>query len=132
MSMKILVVDDESIVLDSCQKVLESEGFDVYLVPSADKALDAMKNKNFGLLLVDVKMPGHDGFCLMREVKEKWPDIPIIVMSGYPTNDTITDGTKMGAAAFIPKPFTPDELLETVHQVIPQEESHETDEGPGD
>ncbi len=128
--MKILVVDDQSIVLDSCQKVLESEGFDVYLVPSADKALEAIKNENFGLLLVDVKMPGHDGFYLMREVKKKWPDIPIIVMSGYPTSETITGATELGAAAFIPKPFTPDELLEIVHQALRKEEHHGKKEGP--
>jgi len=69
--MKILVVDDEGIVLDSCQRVLEAEGFEVYLVPSANKALVAMKKEDFGLLLVDIKMPEHDGMYLMREVKKK-------------------------------------------------------------
>jgi len=116
--MKILVIDDEPVVLNSCRKVLEEDGFDVYLVPSADEALKVMKNEGFDLLLVDIKMPKHDGIYLMQKVKEKWPDIPIIVMSGYPTPDTITDGAKMGADAFIAKPFTPDELLETIRQVI--------------
>jgi len=122
--MKILVIDDEPVVLNSCRKVLEEDGFDVYLVPSADEALKAMKKEGFDLLLVDVKMPKHDGIYLMQKVKEKWPDVPIIVMSGYPTPDTITDGAKMGADAFIAKPFTPDELLETIRQVIQKEEYH--------
>jgi DNA-binding NtrC family response regulator len=122
--MKILVIDDEPVVLNSCRKVLEEDGFDVYLVPSADEALKAMKKESFGLLLVDVKMPKHDGIYLMQKVKEKWPDVPIIVMSGYPTPDTITDGAKMGAEAFIAKPFTPDELLESIRQVIQKEEYH--------
>jgi len=122
--MKILVIDDEPVVLNSCRKVLEEDGFDVYLVPSADEALKAMKKEFFDLLLVDVKMPKHDGIYLMQKVKEKWPDVPIIVMSGYPTTDTITDGAKMGAAAFIAKPFTPDELLETIRQVIQKEDNH--------
>jgi len=122
--MKILVIDDEPVVLNSCRKVLEEDGFDVYLVPSADEALKAMKKKVFDLLLVDVKMPKHNGIYLMQKVKEKWPDVPIIVMSGYPTSDTITDGAKMGADAFIAKPFTPDELLETIRQVIQKEEYH--------
>jgi DNA-binding response OmpR family regulator len=122
--MKILVIDDEPVVLNSCRKVLEEDGFDVYLVPSADEALKAMKKEVFDLLLVDVKMPKHDGIYLMQKVKEKWPDVPIIVMSGYPTPDTITDGAKMGADAFIAKPFTPDELLETIRQVIQKEEHH--------
>jgi len=122
--MKILVIDDEPVVLNSCRKVLEEDGFDVYLVPSADEALKAMKKEVFDLLLVDVKMPKHNGIYLMQKVKEKWPDVPIIVMSGYPTPDTITDGAKMGADAFIAKPFTPDELLETIRQVIQKEEYH--------
>jgi DNA-binding response OmpR family regulator len=122
--MKILVIDDEPVVLNSCRKVLEEDGFDVYLVPSADEALKAMKKEGFDLLLVDVKMPKHDGIYLMQKVKEKWPDVPIIVMSGYPTPDTITDGAKMGADAFIAKPFTPDELLESIRQVIQKEEYH--------
>ena len=122
--MKILVIDDEPVVLNSCRKVLEEDGFDVYLVPSADEALKTMKRGGIDLLLVDVKMPKHDGIYLMQKVKEQWPDVPIIVMSGYPTPDTITDGDKMGAAAFIAKPFTPDELLETIRQVIQKEGYH--------
>jgi DNA-binding NtrC family response regulator len=130
--MKILIVDDDPIVLDSCRLILEAEGFDVFVVPSAKKALDAMKNDHFDLLLIDVKMPGHDGMYLMKEVKERWPEIPVIVMSGYPTPETITDGIAMGAAKFIAKPFTPDELLEIVRQVIQKEESREAEKGPRD
>jgi len=129
--MKILVVDDESIVLDSCKRVLEADGFDAYLVPSADKALDAMEQGDFALLLIDVKMPGHDGIYLMREVKEKWPDTPIIVMSGYHTLETIEEAIETGADAFIPKPFTPDELLEKIREVMEKEQGHGKNEGPG-
>lgn len=125
--MKILVVDDDPIVLDSCKLVLEAEGFDIASVPSADKALETMENDDFDLLLVDVKMPEHDGMYLMQEIEKKWPQIPIVVMSGYPTPETIANGMKMGAAKFIPKPFTPDELLETVRQVIGKEDGLETE-----
>lgn len=116
--MQILVVDDERLVLDSCKMVLEPEGFEVLLVTSADKALKAIKDKKPTLLLVDIKMPEHDGWYLMQQVKEKWPDIPVIVMTGYPTTETIAEAEELGASRFIAKPFTPDELLEAVHQVI--------------
>jgi len=69
-------------------------------------------------LLMDVKMPKHDGIFLMREIKKNWPDIPIIVMSGYPTPETIADVLKLGATQFIPKPFRPDELTKVVRQVF--------------
>jgi DNA-binding response OmpR family regulator len=129
--MKILVVDDESIVLESCKRVLEADGFEASLVPSADKALDAMEHGDFALLLIDVKMPGHDGIYLMREVREKWPDMPIIVMSGYHTLETIEEAIETGADAFIPKPFTPDELLEKIRKVMEKEGGHAKNEGPG-
>jgi len=122
--MKILVVDDEDIVLESCQAVFELEGFEVMLVPSADRAIEAMKNDNFALLLIDVKMPKHDGMYLMEKIKEQWPNIPIIVMSGYYTTETIREAFKMGAANFIVKPFEPDELVKTVRQMIEKEKRH--------
>jgi len=59
--MKILVVDDEDIVLESCQAVFELHGFEGQFAPSADKALEVMKSNGFDLLLIDVKMPKKDG-----------------------------------------------------------------------
>jgi len=123
-AMKILVVDDEKIVLESCQAVLEEAGFEVVLVPSAAKALKEMKHEEFALLLIDVKMPEHDGMYLMQEVKKRWPGKPVIVMSGYYTADTIHEAIRMGAATFIAKPFEPEELVETIYQVIEKEERH--------
>lgn len=119
MNVKILIVDDDPIVLDSCKRVFEAKGFEVCLVPSADKALTAMENNNaFDILLVDVKMPERDGMSLIRAVKKQWPKTPIVLMSGYPTEETIAEGLHVGAEEFIAKPFTPDELLEIVRQVL--------------
>jgi DNA-binding NtrC family response regulator len=128
--MKILVVDDEDIVLESCQAVFELEGFEVMLVPSADKAIEAMKNDNFVLLLIDVKMPKHDGMYLMEKIKKQWPNIPIIVMSGYCTTETINEAFRMGAANFIAKPFEPDELVKTVRNTMKKEERNGEKESP--
>jgi DNA-binding NtrC family response regulator len=116
--MKILVVDDDAIVIKSCRRILEAEGFEVIAVPGADEALEKIKYQEFDLLLVDVKMPKHDGIFLMREIKKNWPGIPIIVMSGYPTPETIADVLKLGASQFIPKPFRPDELTKVVRQIL--------------
>jgi DNA-binding NtrC family response regulator len=116
--MKILVVDDDAIVIKSCRRILEAEGFKVTTVPSADEALEKIKNYDFDLLLMDVKMPKHDGLFLMREIKKYLPEIPIIVMSGYPTPETIADVLKLGATQFIPKPFRPDELTKCVRQAL--------------
>jgi len=130
-TIRILVVDDEHIVLESCQAVFELEGFEVLLVPSADKALEAMENNRFTVLLVDVKMPKRDGMYLMEKVKEQWPNVPIVAMSGYYTTETVKEAIGIGAVRFIAKPFEPDELVETIRQVVKKEERHGKEEGPG-
>jgi len=116
--MKILVVDDDTIVIKSCKRILEAEGLEVSTVPSADEALEMIKKYEFDLLLIDVKMPKHDGMFLMREILKVIPDMPIIVMSGYPTPETVSDVLKLGATQFIPKPFRPDELIKTIRPVL--------------
>ena len=130
--MKILVVDDDAIVVKSCKRVLEAEGFEISAVSSADQALETVKKYDFDLLLIDVKMPKHDGFFLMREIKRDVPEMPVVVMSGYPTPETISEVLKSGAVQFIPKPFRPDELIKTIHkaiQKIPSKKSFPTGAG---
>ena len=116
--MRILVVDDDAIVTKSCKCILEAEGFEVATVSSAENALQVIRQNDFDLLLIDVKMPKHDGLFLMREIKKNLPEIPIIVMSGYPTPKTVSEVFELGATQFIPKPFRPDELTQLIYQVI--------------
>lgn len=116
--MKVLVVDDESIVLKSCRMVLEAEGCEVIAAGSVDEALAILDRQVPELLLIDVKMPIHNGMYLMRQVKDRRPGIPIIVMSGYATSETIREAEDLGAATFLPKPFTPDELADTIKTVL--------------
>jgi len=119
--MRILVVDDDRIVLESCRRVLESEGFEVRLTTSAREALDVLSEGRFDLMLVDVIMPEYDGIYLMGSVRERWPQMPVIVMSGYPTPEVMARGRRAGAFYFIAKPFDPDELLEAVRAVEKQD-----------
>ena len=118
--MKILVVDDEGIVLESCRRVLVDR-FDVMTASSADAALDVLRRETIEMILLDIKMPGKDGMSLLKEVKEKWPNIPVIVMSGYATPETVEQVSRTEAATFIAKPFTPDELVKVVAEVIGKE-----------
>jgi DNA-binding NtrC family response regulator len=115
--MRVLVVDDEPIVLKSCRLVIEAEGWEMISASSVAEALSILESMTPELLLVDVKMPVHDGMYLMRKVREKRPGIPIIVMSGYATGETIKEAEGLGAAIFLPKPFTPDELADTLRSV---------------
>jgi DNA-binding NtrC family response regulator len=120
--MKILVVDDDKVVLTSCQRILAPEGHSVVLTSSAKEAVARLEAERFDLLLVDVIMPEYDGIYLIGTVRDKWPELPILVMSGYPTPETISSGLSAGATHFIAKPFTPDELLAAVRRALKPKE----------
>ena len=129
MSKKILVVDDDEIVLKSCQRILEMEGYNVTLTSNANDAVKELKSrKYYDLLIMDVKMPKKDGIYLLDEKKknwpiEKWPILPVLVMSGYPTSETLKELFQRGDNKFLPKPFTPEELIKAVKEAISSAEN---------
>jgi DNA-binding NtrC family response regulator len=121
---KILVVDDDAIVLNSCKRILEAESCTVILASSAQDAMEKLEHAGvFDMMIMDVKMPERDGVYLLGKITErwpleKWPELPVLVMSGYPTPDTKLSLLDRGVREFIPKPFTPDELIEAVDRVL--------------
>ncbi len=116
--MKILIVDDDTIVVQSCVRILEMEGFDIQVantVEEGEKLLsDVGTSSQFALILTDVKMPGQDGFEMIRRARNIHPDIPVLMMTGYLTSKTMEKGRRYGADNYIAKPFTPDELVDAV------------------
>ncbi len=125
---KILVVDDDKIVLESCRRILEAEGYRVFLVESAREAIDLLEEQYIDLMLMDVKMPQQDGVYILDKIREKWsldiwPELPVLVMSGYPTPATIRELKESGARDFISKPFTPDELLDAITTILKRREN---------
>jgi len=122
--MRVLVVDDDAIVLESVRRVLEPEGHEVVAVPSAARAVEHLAGEGCDIMLLDVKMPVRDGYSLLDEVGRRWPGTSVVIMSGYPTPDTIAGGMALGARAFIPKPFSPDELLAVLESMGRKEARH--------
>lgn len=119
--MRVLVVDDDPIVLASCRRVLEAKGFAVVTAASVDAAIVETISQGFGLVIVDLKMPERDGLQLVQKVRTWGKPVPVIVMSGYPTSETVLSSLTSGAFAFLPKPFTPDELIAALQVVVPGE-----------
>lgn len=115
--MKILIIDDDSIIALSCQRILEAEEVEIHVADSMEtgvKLLASESSAPFDLILTDIKMPGRDGFDMILEAKKKYPDIPILMMTGYLTVETIEKGRRLGADNYIAKPFTPEELMKAV------------------
>lgn len=115
---KILIVDDEEIVLKSCRKILEKGGHQVSTALSGQEAFDLLEKESFDIVITDMKMPGIDGIEVLKRVREKYPDIVVIMITGYSTVQSAVQAMKLGAFDYIPKPFTPDEVLIVVEKAL--------------
>ncbi|NOZ67692.1 MAG: sigma-54-dependent Fis family transcriptional regulator [Deferribacteres bacterium] len=117
MSMKILIAEDEEITLKHLIYALKTEGYTVTGVTSGTDALKKTKKEEFDLIIADIKMPGMDGLSLLAEVKEKYPDTEVIIITGFGSIESAVDAMKTGAADYITKPFNLDELILKVKKI---------------
>ena len=110
---RILVVDDEKGVREGCRKILSVEGYQVTIAEDGQAGWEAFQaaGGGFAVLLVDLMMPRMTGLELMKLVREADTDVLPIIITAHATIDTAVEGTKQGAYSYIPKPFTPDELV---------------------
>jgi DNA-binding NtrC family response regulator len=115
---RILVVDDEAIVCRSCVKVLEPEGYTVDTTGDGEEGLAKGVSGEYDVVIADLKMPGFDGMKVLEGLKEKRPDVEVIVITGYSTITTAVEAMKLGAIDYLPKPFTPDELSVVVKKAM--------------
>ncbi len=123
---KVMVVDDEARICDNVSKILSKTGFDVVTASSAQEALDKMALSSYSLLISDIVMPGMNGLELLKLVKKDWPLTKAVMMTAFASTDTAIKAIRMGALDYIPKPFTPDELRDTVDLAL----SGELEEAP--
>jgi CheY-like chemotaxis protein len=110
---KLLVVDDEKIVLTCCERSLAREGFDVTLAIDAVEGLRILKDKSFDVILTDLKMQSMDGLEFITQARRLSPDARIILITGYATDDVREAALEMGAS-YLPKPFSPVDLLNAI------------------
>jgi DNA-binding response OmpR family regulator/flavodoxin len=115
---KIIVVDDEKSICSNVEKILKKGNYEVVRAESADDALEKMAVDSFSLLISDIVMPGKNGLELLKLVKEQWPLTKAVMMTAYASTDTAVKAIRMGALDYIPKPFTPDELRNTVKKAL--------------
>ena len=117
-SPRILVVDDEMIVCESCKRILEEDGYEVETALSGREAFDKMKESPFDIIITDLKMPEIDGMEVLRTFRKEYPDAIVIMITGFSTVETAVEAMKLGAFDYIPKPFTPDEVSIVVKKAI--------------
>ena len=107
---KILIIDDEEVVLDSCTQILKSGDYHIKTAQNGETGIKVVQELKPDLVYVDLKMPGVSGFEVLEKINEIDPTIVSIVITGYATVSSAVEAMKKGAHDFLPKPFTPDEL----------------------
>ncbi len=121
----ILIVDDDELVLESLKMVLKEAGYKVKAVSVPEKALSVFDKDSIDLVITDLKMPNISGIELLKEIKQKAPDCPVIMMTAYATVETAVEAMKQGAVDYIMKPFSADELELIVKRAIKEKEIKE-------
>jgi DNA-binding NtrC family response regulator len=115
---KILVVDDEENVCQSIRKVLSRKGYDVSQALTVDDAVKLIKEMTFDLVITDMMIPGTSGLELLQIIRDHYPELEVIMITGYASIESAVSATKLGATAYLPKPFTPDELTKVTESTL--------------
>ncbi len=115
---RVLVIDDESIIRKSCDKVLRRAGFEVDWVADGHYGLERISDNDFDVVLLDLKMPGISGVEVMRRIRDTNKDIKVIIITAYPTVDSMLETAELGSVDYVLKPFTPQELVSAVNRVL--------------
>jgi PAS domain S-box-containing protein len=115
-SAHILVIDDEKGIREGCRRILSSEGHSVDVAENGKQGIEKARGQAFDLLLVDLMMPLMGGLDMMQQVRQFDPDAIMIVITGFATVETAVEAMKHGAYDYVPKPFTPEQLMAVVNR----------------
>jgi len=115
----VLVVDDDARLREFMRVNLESEGYSVLEAEGGEQALVAIEDQAPDLVLLDIVMPGIDGWQMLQRMQERHGSIPVIMFSGKLDDDSADQAARVGARGFLGKPFDPQELLARAKQLVP-------------
>jgi DNA-binding response OmpR family regulator len=117
----ILIIDDEKNIRLTMSQSLEPLEIPVQTAVNGEEALRKLRETPFGLVFLDLKMPGIDGMEVLRQIKDDWPKIRVIIITAHGTIESAVEAMKLGAVDFIQKPFSPGEIRELATQVLQRE-----------
>ena len=114
----ILVVDDELLIRDLLYDFFKDHGWDISIAENGEKAMEVLKDKNVDLVLSDVKMPEMDGLDLSRKLRESYPKIPVVLMTGYPSVESAVSALRTKVDDYVVKPFNINQLFKLIESAI--------------
>jgi two-component system response regulator HydG len=119
---RILIADDEPLFLRTTAALLRKEGFECSTAATGAAALDALANEKFDLVLSDLNMPGNFKLELLKEGRTKWPEIPLIVVTGAPSLPTAIESVRLGITDYLLKPVKLSDLLSSIRRALAHRE----------
>jgi DNA-binding NtrC family response regulator len=118
MPAEIMVVDDEKIVVNMCQRVLEAEGYAVEAFTDSVQALERIKEKRFDIVVTDLKMGKVSGMDILREINERYPDTKVIMLTAYASLDAAIEAIREKIFDFFPKPVKIEDLKKSIKKAL--------------
>ncbi len=114
-----LIVDDEAVIRNGISRALRGIGIRTKSVESGRQALDLMRERHFDFVLLDIRMPDIDGVTLLKQIRSRYPETNVIMITGYPTIDSAVDCIKLGAIDYLVKPFQLNDLEASIEKILP-------------
>jgi len=118
----ILIVDDELLIRDLLYDFFSEQGWSISVADNGEKALAMLKERTVDLVLTDIKMPQMDGLTLSGRMKEEYPEIPVVLMTGYPSIDSAIQAIRTRVADYIVKPFNINQLFRVIQEKLEERE----------
>jgi CheY-like chemotaxis protein len=115
---RVLVVDDDPVIGKSFNRVLSNKGYAVITASDGEEALRKLDSEHYDLVFTDIKMPGMDGLEVTQRIKANQPWMPVVIITGYGTEENVTQAGEAGVAAFLRKPLTPDMIEDSVKMAL--------------
>jgi DNA-binding NtrC family response regulator len=117
-SERILVIDDEQVICESCQRVLSEVGYEVTIATNSSEGLDRARKGDFDAVIVDLRMPETSGLEILRGIRTEKPGTQVVMITAFPSADTAVESMRLGAIDYLLKPFTPEELRSKVREAL--------------
>lgn len=115
---RILIADDEPLYLRTTAALLRKQGFDCVCAPNGNAALEALSSERFDLVLSDLNMPGNFKLELLKQGRSRWPDLPLIVITGAPSLPTAIESVRLGITDYLLKPVKLEDLLSSIRRAL--------------
>ncbi len=128
MTNSILIIEDDSLIRESMSEVLSMDAYDVEMAGNAQEGFQKLQKRTFDMALVDMRLPDSGGIDILKKVKERYPELAVVMMTGFGTVETAVEAMKMGARDYLTKPINDDELRILIRRIFDTKQLKEENE----